>query len=524
MLRKYETLLALLVCVVVVFASLFQTYAFEGAKPAGYISPLVHGYQPDYYYYLSLMQQGAEGKILVTSRYTSEYFAPQFVNTFFVLAGFLGSGVLRLWMPHVYLLLRVTFGILVLWGGYRLAGQLFSSVYVRLGAFALMIVGAPFWAKQGAIFVTSGSFWAEFDPVVRFVYLPHHMAAIVLLMWAFYLIQTAKTFRNYVLSGVLGALGAWCNPAVLFFYVGGIGIYGAASIIQRMQLKMIMQTFFVLLFPSLVVIVAFQLLQNSVFPWTAFRDWEAGMRYELNGVGFLNVLGVVGYIALLGIVFCLGQKNSLWYLVIGWFVVPIVVLTVPSNLLPLSNARFFQGFSHIPAALLAAVAISRIVRILWKVGVSVNVSLIIFGSILSINAIPSYIASYQQQMASVEQDRWNIVQYMSPEVFATMEALTHLGNHDDVVVAPGWLSTMIPGITDKRTITGHPTFTYDGNTKGAHLAAIEHPTDISIVNDVATIEHVRFIWWEKLQNGEPLYASIAQKVYENERYALYQLY
>src|SRR4030042_2431864 len=68
--------------------------------------PLIHNNAPDYFYYLSLMRQGYDGRILLTSRMTPEGFPPVFPPTFFALLGHLPR-LSGLSLYHIYFLSRI---------------------------------------------------------------------------------------------------------------------------------------------------------------------------------------------------------------------------------------------------------------------------------------------------------------------------------------------------------------------------------------------------------------------------------
>ncbi len=141
---------------VVTVASLYQTLLYIKVTPEGFVYPLVHNFEADYYWYLSLIRQGWEGNILLTSRYTPEIFSPQFVNTFFSVAGMLAHTP-GFSLPLIYTILRVFGGVAVFLITYTLLQILKLSLRQRMCAFALVILSTPFWFLTNGIFRQAGN-------------------------------------------------------------------------------------------------------------------------------------------------------------------------------------------------------------------------------------------------------------------------------------------------------------------------------------------------------------------------------
>lgn len=483
------------VIVSIVFLTLFQTWEFAKRTPPGAVYPLVHGYMPDYYWYLSLMEQGAEGRFLLTSRYSPEQFPPQFVNTFFPIAGILAR-VIGLNLPMMYLLMRVVFGISLLMMGFILVTRLFAVQPERFLAFTLMIIGVPLWFWEGGILRTYGDFWAELDPIVRISYLPHHLAASTALIAVF--LMLSYTFKNRklwfgIVSGGISVLAIWLNPVSFLPIIGALVF---AIVLEPQLFLRRLQPILVFLILSLLPVLALLRVEHSVFPWTAFRDWERLVSYPIDALGFLKVLGIAAIPAIMVIPRVVVKGNTLWRLVAGWFLTPIVGLGLFQWHLPISNARFLQSAAHIPTALLAAYGVTAFAHWVakWHIPkvVTIAVALLVFLGV----SMPSFSASISQQMRSVERDSRNLLIHVPEGVREAMEWLNNTGQAEEVVVAPSWVSTMIPAFTNKRVVVGHPTFTYEGSVKQSTLDRLFQLTDPEESRRILDMYNVTYVWAE----------------------------
>jgi len=515
-----------MIIVLIVLLSLFQTVAFYRRTPMGATYPLVHGYAPDYYWYLSLMHQGWEGRFLVTTRYTPEHFAPQLVNTFFPFAGFVAH-IVGVSLPVMYLLLRFVFGISLLLSGYYLATRLSKSSVFRWLSICLMIAGVPLWFWDGGILRTYGDFWAELDPIVRLSYLPHHMAAnvamILSFLFYFYTFQYKKIwFALY--SGLAALIATWLNPAS---FLPIVGAFGLSMILKPRSVVQNPANHALVLGLTGVPIIVLLRIEHSVFPWTAFRDWEQFISYPIDATVFLKVLGIAAIPAILAVPQVLSKKNTLWMLVVGWFATPLIGLGLIEQFLPISNARYLQSASYIPTALLAASGLEAF--ILWmtkrwflKTVITVVILLMFFAV-----SIPSFQASVSQQMRSVERDYRSLLYSVPDGVVEAMSFLEKNGSAEDVVAAPGWVSTMIPAFTDKRTLVGHPTFTDNGWEKQNDLDRLFQMSDRIEGEEIVQKYGVAYLWSESSSEISrifiqsmgfvPVFSNSAATIYQGER-------
>lgn len=503
------------VIVGIVLLSLFQTVAFGFAKPADAVYPLVHGYPPDYYWYLSLIEQGREGSLLVTTRYTPEANVPQFVNTFFLGLGMI-AGFFQLSSPVMYTLARVFFGAVQLLVGYALITQCFAERKKRVTALILIFFGTPFWYVQsdGAIRYI-GEFWSGLDPWVRYSFLPHHMAATTLFMLALLGLHQGK----FLVAGVAGALATWTNPASGMMLTLTLSI--ACILSWRSIGKQWKYPAFVLLSVAIPFVFLWR-LQSSVFPWTAFSSWERFVFYPIDAARYLGVIGVPGILAILSLPMVLGKRSFFWNTLVSWFAVPFVGLGILQLYLPVSNGRYLQNAYFIPAAILATAGLWELAK---RAAARRRLVFTALGVILLLVAVPSYYESVSQQLRSVARDKTNLTISVPHHVMEGIGWLRKADRPQAVVLASEWISTMIPAFTDKRVVWGHPTFTYKREEKEADVAAFYRFNDPRVAKAVITKYAVSYVWVESIHPAPVSFTSelSLRQVFGNSSVSLYKV-
>lgn len=518
-----ELCLATLASLCIVLLSLFQTWEFFRQTPADRIYPLVNGYMPDYYWYLSLMRQGWDGSLLVTTRFTPEAFAPQLVNTLFPILG-MTARALNIWLPAMYLVARIVFGMIALLAPYLLARRLFVGWRDRIIAMAMVFLSVPLWFREGNILRTYGDFWAGLDPIVRLSFLPHHLLAnalvvVTFLLWSRY----CQTRKAGALFGSIAAAAAavWSNPAS-----GGAILMAAgfASLLRGNSMRLGKLAGLALLVVAVAIPLGFLYrLQSTVFPWTAFRDWERYNMYPISPVALLGMLGPSSLFALIAVGHVLRTRAILWHLIVGWFLYPFIGTVILSKLLFVSNARFIQVAPHVPTAILGFLGVLVVVGYLRRLGIPLWVATTALVALFAIATVPSYMASVDQQMRSVRRDRGSLLMYVPKGVVEAVEWLDAHTTSDDIVVAPGWVSTIVPAFTSARTLLGHPTFTYGSAVKQKDIETFYGSSDTKSASDVLATYHATLVWRESIapQLGERTLGLV--NVFENPAATIYRV-
>lgn len=517
----------------IVLLSLFQTFVYSIKTPLGFTYPLVHNYEQDYYWYLSLIRQGWDGFLLLTSKYTPEQFPRIFVHTYFPLSGMVARAI-GINVSVMYLLLRIIFGFGLMIAAYIFIARVMDDSLrdpghaqkIRVTAVLFMILGAPFWYFDHGVIRQVGEFWTGFDPLMRVTFLPHHLTAIMVMIFS--ILVLARSIRKHsakiaLAAGILGALGCWLNPASLITFILAMGvvcfigvislvrqgIYGGASILRELHLKEMSIWLAMCLIPFIILI----LIQNSTFPWTGYRDWERFVQYPITVFGYMGILGLVGLIGLLGVPLALSKRTFLWNFVVGWYFSPFIGL-LAGQFLPVSNGRFIQGAGYIPSALLAALVLWQKCRIAKQVRYLLIAVVILF-------QIPSFVSSVNRQMDYVGKNMTNEL-VMVPNIYWDPVMWLSLHAVGGLIIAPDNISPLIVGFTPLRTFSGHPTLTNEAQKKQADLAMFYAAHDVDQNSRLIAIWRPEYIWTPPQGPLGVIEAQGYRKVYESPSVILYQ--
>jgi uncharacterized membrane protein len=115
--------------------------------------------------------------------------------------------------------------------------------------------------------------------------------------------------------------------------------------------------------------------------------------------------------------------------------------------------------------------------------------------------------------------------YVPSEVFSAIGLLGTYGKAEEIVLAPTWISTIIPAFTNKRVVAGHPTFTDNKGEKEQDIAAFYSFQNPSTAGAILTKYHVSFVWIESIWvPPEPFIGSTGlTPVYSNASVSLYRV-
>jgi len=502
---------------VIVLLSMFQLFQYLLETPKGFHFFFVHNSPSDYYYYLTFIRQGMEGKFLAVSRYTSEHIQGQPLFLFFTCIGFFG-GVVGLEPAMIYTLFRFGCSVLFLLSIYFFIFRLFPQKH-RVPALFLLFCITPFWYYRGNTFEQVGDFWSGIDPLMRIAFLPHHMSANGFFIVSLLFLDRA-ILRRSVRWGIASGIAALCcgvsNPAtaLLLCATVGVGLLFHLRLMNDKKSITVFCSFFLLsFFPMLLLFRSV----SSAFPWNQIAAWEQTQQYPLGIIQFFLMLGPLSFVAVGGIVVAV-RKSFLWKMTVGWFMAPFLLLAF-QHILPLSNIRYVQAAPYVPTALIATLGGMYVVQRIPFANKHI-IGMLMLG-IVGMYAIPSYVISFQHQVLWVSQNRTTPLIYISFDSVDILKNLANVGASDDVVLAPDPLPLFIPALTNKRVVYAHPLYTlqffekqkegyqFFGDMDGEHKAFLHR-------------ERVRFIIMElaSIPSADVLDAVGCREVYRNAAYLL----
>ena len=192
--RKTELILVTVIIIISISISIIPTVYNIFRTPKNTVYSLTYNFIPDYYQFISFMKDGQNGQFALTSRFTPEVFPRKFGHIFFPVLGFLGSRM-GLSLFTAFTLARVFFGIIRLAATYCLISSLTKNMKRRITMF-LMIIILPSFLDVRFIqnhldlkFFLPGI--TNFDVFRRITFLPHHLFAGFLTIFAFLIFTSA---------------------------------------------------------------------------------------------------------------------------------------------------------------------------------------------------------------------------------------------------------------------------------------------------------------------------------------------
>lgn len=430
--------------------------------PPNTVYSFAHNYMPDYYQYLSWMKDGAEGKLLITSRYSAVNFVPKPVYLFYPLLGFISQ---KIGLP---LILGYTFGRFF-WAGVRflaiyfLIFKLIKKPTARILTFFLCLFLPPFYR------IFSGQLPFQhisiLDPIARNLFIPHDSATITLIIFSAIFFNSwlnQKKFFLLLISAFFLTVASVFNPAItslflLFFATGGFLFF--------LKTKKFFPLFLggaVLAVFSLPVLFYYQKIFATTLPfsWMFHRQKIVVI---LDFKKYLLAFSPFLILAFWGFIKSLGAKDFLTNFLLGWTIVPFVLVFLLGKTLPLSQERLFEISHFLPLAILGGKTLSF--------GEKKKLKFVLGGIFLFI--LPYFVFDL----------KWHINQFSSPyfNIYlpqSTLHAFDWLDKNtppNSVVAAGYYTANMLPAFSHNRVFFGHDFTTYRAEEKRRELELLFSP-------------------------------------------------
>ena len=539
--------------------NLAPTITFINHSPPDRYFPLMHNNSQDFYFYLSLMREGAQGHWLTTIPFTTETHSRSLVFNYFLILGKISS-LLGIPMELGYLIARIVSSILFFLCAWLLIRKL-KIPYPRL-TYLIFLFASPFLKGDTPYLY----WWTGIDAIRRASYLPHHMFGGFLLILAFYVIlqfveRKISLFRFFSFSLFLLFLMLLIHtPSLLILImtlptaiIGYLSRKNISSLRHGRITKLTIQPFNPLTLTSLFLLLSFSLILMLIFAklmegdalWKHALEWEKTLQ-----LSFLKeILGGFGILlpfTLIGIIRSILSKNFSYWLVLSWFLVPILMLPL-APFFQISNTRLVQGVPFLPFAMLTAIGIEWIVSVIptftlsfeGKAGIqslmngssgpasgmtTKNIILIIIFFIFLLQSIPTLIWSLKDQIHEYSTPYSNI--YLDKRLFSAFDFINKEYEPGTVTLASFYTGNYLPAFTNTISFIGHFGYTYDLEKK-------EEITDNFFSQKLNPEEakeflrknNIRLIFQgpeEKRMTTEPLYPALLRKVFNNDIVTIYQ--
>lgn len=538
--KTHEYIFVFIIITFAVTLSLSQTFLYICKTPQGAVYPLVHNYIEDYYYYIHVMRQGFDGMWKATSRLTPEVYAPQFVNVFLLLLGHI-SRLLRIPLAYAYTAARIIGGALLLILSYIFAWLIYpKSKAERISALILVAFGTYWWGlKEGSLRVLPlVSSWTELDPIFRISYIPHHLWSKVFFVLVLILLVRANTGKNqklqrFITAGlaiIFTAAAGFASPVILATLVPVVFVWSVSETLINKGLKNQnledLYTPFAVIVSGIVTIIYHQKIMNSVFPWTSYKAWEDFMRYKINFWEYTGLFGPVLIFFVLSIPFLI-KKSPETRLILIWALSGWLLVFFFARFVPLSNTRYLAGYQFIPIGIGAVWGLTYLSESIGRMlHIERNfVFLVILGCIL-IYSVIGIQASWEEHVGYVRTNLTNPQVYVPKEYTDAFAYLNLNTPKESVVLAPYYVSTMIPAFSSNRVICGHKLMSLAYEERLGDIDRFFSWKSATEAQGYINKYNVSYVFIDHLKNEPPeeyLNSLNAYGVYENPRVRIYKI-
>lgn len=457
----------LLFLILIVCIGVFTPLVINIVKtPPGTYYPFAEGFLPDYYQYNSWINDGINGHILLTSRYTQAQQAPSLIHTLFPLAGWI-SRPFHLSAFTVFLLLRAVSLITFLIAINAFINRFFASSRSRWIATIMIVTSTSFWTMEGnAAFshIREPIEWINtFSAIAKFNLPPHHLFALGMLIVSILLLtEVPLTRRSTIKVCICAILAGFLNPSILALFLLFWTVMACFMLLtKRFRFtRHLTGIGFFLLIGGVVFGYHFRLFQ-SVLPWSHMYTL---MRVFHPPVSFSSYLQALGPILIFSL-FALSKKNiknPLHLYLIVWAYLPLALFPFLGNPLPINAARLFQSYQYIPLSILATQGLVNLVFLIRSI-VPPRVSTTILVILLIMYAIPPAIKTVKATVDEIQPRFYNA--YVPITAIHAFTFLNEKSAQGSVVLSGEYISQMIPAFTHNRTILGRDDVAPDYYTK-----------------------------------------------------------
>lgn len=541
---KEGNFILLLILVITAFGLFSLFYNQFKIAPKNSLYTFVHNYVPDYYQYLSWMKDGADGKILITSRHSPDNFPRKPVYLFYSFAGWL-SERLGLTMFLGYTLIRISFSLLKLFIIAFLISQTLKQAQIRKLAFFFVLFLPPFYYLSPFRMLRRDI--SSLDILQRSFFLPHNLATFVFLItgailfnvylkgsklktkertfsWANYQISLTS-LRILYLSSFFFFLCSITNPAMLTIFYLFLGIALFISFWQKPDWSLIIKSLAIFL-PGLPLIVYYQGIFSRFLPFSWFYQQQKQVVLMTNLKDYLLNCGPVIFFVPFGILPLYKNRNFLANFVLSWAIIPFLIFPFLGKLIPFSQERFFEISHYVPLGILGAVGLYSLTEFVKKVSLRSFIRRLII-SLLVIFTLPYLFYS----------TRFQIDLFSKPYIFnvfvpnSLIESFRWLDQNtaDESVVASGFFtSNMLPAFSHNKVVFGHEFVTYKSEERKAENEAIFNPlTPAAEIEKILEKNKINFLLFSletpKWENTGFKNLNNLKKVFDNNENQIYQV-
>lgn len=457
LLKKNNPLpLKLLFLLLIVIVSVFTPLAINIEKtPPNSYYPFAEGFLPDFYQYNSWINDGINGHILLTSRYTQALQKPSLIHPLFPLAGWI-SRPLHLSSFTVFLLLRVSSLIFFLIVINALIDRFFVSSRSRWIAAIMIITSTSFWTmEQGAAFshIREPVEWINtFSAISKFNLPPHHLFALGFLILSMLLLTRSPiTHRSIIKATICAVLAGFLNPPILAIFLL-FWAFTASTIFVTNRFRLTRHLAGIgcyLLIGGTVFGYHYTLFQ-SVLPWSQMYTLMRAFHPPVTFSSYFQALGPTLVLSL----FALSKKlikNPLPLFLTVWAYLPLALFPFLGHPIPINASRLFQSYQYIPVSILATQGLINLAYIIRSF-IPLRFSTTFLAIVLIVYSIPPAIKTIKATVDEIQPRFYNA--YVPVAAVHAFNFLNEKSARGSVVLSGEYVSQMIPAFTHNRTILG----------------------------------------------------------------------
>src|SRR3989338_4826470 len=502
--------------------------------PPGRTFVLIHNNAQDFFFYQSLMNEGANGQWLTTDPYTTEPHESSIIFSYFLWLGKLAK-LLHLPYAIMYHLIRIILSILFLLTTYYL---LLSTriPYPRLTYF-FFLFATPFmhWTEEFGykVYAPFMNWWTGMDPLRRIAYLPHHMLGalgIVLIILSLYRYHKSKNPKLIIFISLLSSVLAFVHPPSLLVILMAIPpTFITYSILnKKIDTKSLpgLIIFFIIVLVS--IFIMYYETQKG-FPWKqAHINWESRLQFPLDK----EIIGAFGFLvpfSMLGIFESFRSKKFIYLLVTFWLTTPLALIPFASSL-GISNIRLIQGVPYLPLSILATIGIQSLISFIISRFVNKKVSIVtlLHCSIVTLFLFSSY-PTLSWSLSSQVKEFWPIFGniYIDNRLNKAFQYINQKFPPKTIILATFYSGNFLPAYTHTVSFIGHSGYTYEIDQKQEKVIRFfENKMDQTEAKEFITANKITLIYQgpeeKPIYNGL-LYPEVLKPIYDKEEATLYIL-
>lgn len=419
------------------------------------------GFYFDYYQILSWMRDGANGQLLVSSRYIPSKEPGVLIYPFYTITGFIGS---RLGVPMevTYHILRNIFLLTWLVSLYILVKKTFAGKYLVKTVYIMILLsgGFPVISYIGGLLKLSPfiDFWNNFYALQKFNIPAHHQLANTLFISLLIILTDGlivKKLRRYLILIFVSVILTLINPASMTYLLIVLTVVLALSAMtvrmgfgKKEELIKYAKQIFIIIISVLPVFLYNLKIFESGIPWKYYYLGEKAGRYMVDYRQYLGSLGPFFPVGILSLIFI---KNSGWRekIFMVWLIMPILIFPFSGRGIPISMSRLFSLNLFIPGVCLTVYFLKNFKiqkRIIWIFKNLIIVFLTISTTVGVVYSVQDIYGSYKFH---------NYYNVFVPDNLS--KAIKYINSHtrkDTTVIAGENVSNLLPAFTGNHVVLG----------------------------------------------------------------------